>query len=131
MRLWPGVGIDANCSCLDFGGGSSLCTLLIMSDDFDLHPHSGKSKLVYTETGRGRLVVRRPLLQISNGRHEGWFAEFGEVDPDLVNLRPALSASMLQGVIDVGEGLINLFIKVCGYFAGFRVPATFKNAVSH
>jgi hypothetical protein len=97
-----------------------------MSDDFDLHPHSRKSKLVYTETGGGGLVVRRPLFQVSNGRHEGWLAEVGEVDPDLVNLRPALSASMLQGVIDVGEGLINLLVQVCGNLAGFRVPATSK-----
>jgi hypothetical protein len=38
---------------------------------------------------------------------------------------------MLQGVINIGEGLVNLLVEVCGYLAGFTVPATFRKLVSH
>jgi hypothetical protein len=101
-----------------------------MSDDFDLNTHPRKTKLIYTNAGQDGAVVRHPLFEISNRGHHGLFAEVCKVEPDLVDLGPCLTTSVLQSVFDVGEGLVNLLVEVGGDFTGLRVPATLDHGQS-
>jgi hypothetical protein len=48
---------------------SDFCTLLIVSDDFDLNSHSWKAKLGHADASKDGTVARQPLLEISDGRH--------------------------------------------------------------
>ena len=97
-----------------------------MSDDFDLHAHTRKTKLVHADAGQDGTVVWQPLLEVPDGGHDGRFAKVGKIKSDFVDLRPALATSVLQSVVDIGESLVNFLVKVGGDLAGLRVPATFR-----
>jgi hypothetical protein len=70
-----------------------------------------------------RAMVRQPLLQVPDRSHHRRLTKVGEVKPDLVDLGPALSAGMLEGVVDVCKGLIDFVVEVTGNLTGRWVPA--------
>lgn len=96
-----------------------------MSNDFDLNSHLRKTKLVHTDAGQNGAVVRRPLFKVPDRGHHGLFAEVSKVEPDLVDLGPALAAGVIQGVFDVGKGLVDFLVEVGGDLAGLRVSTSF------
>lgn len=105
------------------GSGCSLCTLLVVGLAFNLDTHAGKTELVDANACENRAVVRQPLLEVADAGHDRLFAEVGEIQADLVDLAPALAASVLQAVLDVGKGLVDFLVEVRRDLAGLRVPS--------
>jgi len=54
--------------------------------------HFWKATLIHTYTGQNRTVFRQSLLEVKDGGYHGWLAK---VKPNLVDLRPGLTASVL------------------------------------
>jgi hypothetical protein len=68
-------------------------------------------------------MIRAPPLQVPDSRRHRPFTNVYQIQPDFVDLEPALSAGVLEGEVDVGEGLVDFGVQVGGNLAGRWVPA--------
>lgn len=100
------------------------CLLFNMSFDLNLDPHTRKTQGSDPNASKNGPMVWRPLLEVSDRSHKGLLTDFSEIQADLVDLRPAGSAGILETVLDIGEGAVDFLVKVCGNDAGLGVPAS-------
>jgi hypothetical protein len=93
-----------------------------MGANLNLNPHARQAEAAHPDASQNGLVVGEPLLEVANRSRERLFVDLGEVEPDLVHLTPAFTACVLEAIIDICEGLVDFFVKVCRDLAGLRVP---------
>jgi hypothetical protein len=70
-------------------------------------------------------MVRQPRLQVADQGTHGFFGDVGHVQADLEDFRPTLAAGVLEAVVDILKGLINLFVDVGRDGRGLAVPAAY------
>lgn len=96
-----------------------------MSLHLDLHPHH----ITATEPDNPDacpegLVVRHPLVKVTDHSRQRFVIQRDMIGIDPENLLPALTARLLEDVVDVGKGLVDLILNIFVDHAGLVDPAT-------
>lgn len=96
-----------------------------MSLHLDLHPHHiTATEPDYPDTSPKGLVVRHPLVKIPDHGRQRLVIQGNMIGIDPEHLLPALTAGLLEDVVDVGKGLVDLILNVFVNHAGLVDPAT-------
>lgn len=95
-----------------------------MSLNLNFNRHSPIQSCNYNPRQK-RLMLRTPLFQTLNRSSHSLLPLLGrKVHPGLINLFPSLTARFLYGVLDIGEGLLDLFTNVRRDLFGEAVPTS-------
>ena len=91
-----------------FPSSRALGSLGVVSDDFDLDSHVVVSKSRHANTRPNGLMVRHPLLKVSNHGRQRFVVDGHVVGVYSVHLRPAFAPHVLQVELDILKGPIDL-----------------------
>jgi hypothetical protein len=73
----------------------------------NLNPHPER-QILHPHGRQQRLMIRAVLAQVADQVLRTLHIHGDDVAADLVDLLPALAAGLLEGVLHVGEGLVDL-----------------------
>lgn len=120
------IGLSATFSNLVFDRTRclrSLGALGVVSLHFDLHPHDITApKPDNPDTSPQGLVVGHPLVKVPDHSGQRLVIQRNMIGIDPEHLLPALAASFLEDVVDVGKSLIDLVLNVFVDYAGLIDP---------
>lgn len=95
-----------------------------MGHHLNLNPHIILSKSCHADTSPNWLVIWHPALEVANHRFQSFIIDWNGVRVDAEYLLPALSARVFQIQVNIGKGLIDLFVDLFEEHASLGVPAT-------
>lgn len=95
-----------------------------MSLHLDLHLHITFTKPDYPNACPKGLVVRHPLVKVPDHSRQRFVIQRNMVGIDPEHLLPALAARLLEDMVDVGKGLVDLILNIFVDYAGLVYPAT-------
>lgn len=97
-----------------------------MSLHLDLHLHILVTKLDNPDTCPKRLVIGHPFVKVPDHSRQRLVIQRDVIGIDPEHLLPALAASLLEDVVDVGKGLVDLILNIFVDHARLVDPTTWE-----